>query len=226
MEAAPIDLIVIEAKKKHLDEVAHLLFEWSGELKEILDKQEYEVICPVESMSLFPSMLTHCPNVSKIMLECYSLRVEYEKIQNKILQDVPVKLPFYVTGDYRKGAIISAIRIYEMDDEHDNMSDYTYDEREGGWIEEIYLNVEKTRIKIGMRDSRIYIKKPEKSIYNEIVDNHRYLVSCYYERRGIKKLSQLRKQLAGLQQNLLTEISSCYDGKSYIKQKCDICPGR
>jgi hypothetical protein len=104
-----IDPVVIEAKKQHVDEIGRLLMRWQKEIEEEQAKGDYEIVYPVESHSLFGSLLSHCPALNRVFEDYNAKRIKFLLIQEKIINDSSDVFP-PMPEEFKKLAIYSVFR--------------------------------------------------------------------------------------------------------------------
>jgi hypothetical protein len=212
------DQVVIEAKKAHIEEIGHVLTKWQHEIVEIMEKGDCDISYFVEDESLFGGLLSHCPSVKEKYQEYSKQRDKYVRFEERIINDPDD--PFS-----------------QMDEEYKQLAIYAVWRIKNDEIRPWYLNAmtdrgESVILKIGDLSFTVasmkfgYPDQPTSEDLYELRDLHKELVEHYEYNFRLEKLCAIRNKLKEIQEDLLKEIRACNDSKSYIRQKCEICPDR
>ncbi len=216
------DPFIIEAKRKHLNEIETILTSWRDEIDAAQSFCRYEVVYQVEEEPqlllsdepgegkknpLFPYTLQHCPSVADKWRTLKTQRGQYGSIMEELSATIDKEAPPEATEYFGNFAAIYAVRAALGQ----GLPDY---KRGLG-----FLRVHERRCEWAIASGNA-----GEEVLNHCQEQHEALIGKYKNDPKVVELLAIREQLCDSQKILYETIEETLIKRSYIKFKCGACP--
>lgn len=213
--------LIIEAQKKHLDEIESLLTSWQSEIEFAQLVGAYEIEYKVEEYSqpvifvppreekknpLFPYALQHCPFVNEEYQVLKAQRDQYNSKIEELASTIDTEAPKEATEDFSKFAARYAV--------YAALGQSLPDYKKIGGVDFLYVHE-------GRSERAIAGGSPE--VLECCQEQHAALIHKYERDSRVARLLSFRESLRDTQKALGEIIEQTLIKRGFISYKCEAC---